>query len=140
MINPDIRDYSLISGLHCIANSSGESVFHWKIPLWIFTSAFSSCCSAQSSRAVEYPQPNECPRYDTKQSDGEVPVMLGLWGMQTTPLLSLLPGLIHGSNRTKMRIHVILGLWWMWSTLSLPLLPCPLWPRMVALDRALSIG
>ena len=23
--------------------------------------------------------PNECPRYDTKQSDGEVPVMLELW-------------------------------------------------------------
>ena len=24
---------------------------------------------------------NECPGYDTKQSDGQVPVMLGLWGM-----------------------------------------------------------
>ena len=23
----------------------------------------------------------KCPVYDTKQSDGEVPVMLGLWGM-----------------------------------------------------------
>ena len=23
--------------------------------------------------------PNKCPGYDTKQSDGEVPVMLGLW-------------------------------------------------------------
>ena len=30
--------------------------------------------------------------YDTKQSDGEVPVMLKLWGMQSTPSLSLLPG------------------------------------------------
>ena len=38
--------------------------------------------------------PNECPRYDTKQSDGEVPVMLGLWGMQSTPSLPLLPGLL----------------------------------------------
>ena len=38
------------------------------------------------ARAVEYtfcifaegktPHPNECPKYDTKQSDGEVPVML----------------------------------------------------------------
>ena len=27
-----------------------------------------------------------------KQSDGEVPVMLGLWGMQSTPSLPLLPG------------------------------------------------
>ena len=36
--------------------------------------------------------PNECPGYDTKQSDGEVPVMLELWGMQSTPLLPSLPG------------------------------------------------
>ena len=52
--------------------------------------------------------PNECPGYGTKQSDGEVPVMLELWGMQSTP--------------------------------SLPLLPGPLWARLVALDRVLSIG
>ena len=31
--------------------------------------------------------PNECPGYDTKQS-----VMLGLWGMQSTPSLPLLSG------------------------------------------------
>ena len=31
------------------------------------------------------PPPNECPGYDTKQSDGEVLVMLGLWGMQSIP-------------------------------------------------------
>ena len=36
--------------------------------------------------------PNECPVYETKQSDGEVPVMLELWGMQSTPSLPLLPG------------------------------------------------
>ena len=36
--------------------------------------------------------PNKCPDYRTKQSDGEVPVMLELWGMQSTPLLPLLPG------------------------------------------------
>ena len=36
--------------------------------------------------AVKSNQPtNECPRYDTKQSDGEVPAMLELWGMQSTP-------------------------------------------------------
>ena len=28
---------------------------------------------------------------DTKQSDGEAPVMLKLWGMQSTPLSPLLP-------------------------------------------------
>ena len=33
---------------------------------------------------------NECPGYETKQSDGEVPVMLALCGMRSTPSLSLL--------------------------------------------------
>ena len=32
------------------------------------------------------------PGYDTKQSDGEVLVMLELWGIQSTPSLPLLPG------------------------------------------------
>ena len=54
------------------------------------------------------PPPNECPGYDTKQSDGEVPAVLELWGMRSTP--------------------------------SLPLLPGPLWPGVVAPDRALSMG
>ena len=36
--------------------------------------------------------PNECPGYDTKQSDGEVPAILELWGMRVTPSLPLLPG------------------------------------------------
>ena len=35
---------------------------------------------------------NECPGCVTKQSDGLVPVMLELWGMQSTPLLSSFPG------------------------------------------------
>ena len=75
-------------------------------------------CFAQSAEAVEYtdcfsaegldPPPNECPAYDTKQSDGEVPVMLELWEM--------------------------------WSTPSLPSLPGPIWPGVVAPDRALSMG
>ena len=38
------------------------------------------------------PPPNECPGYDTKQSDVEVPAMLELWGMQSTPSYPLLPG------------------------------------------------
>ena len=38
------------------------------------------------------PPPNECLGYDTKQSDGEVPVMLGPWGILSTPSLPLLPG------------------------------------------------
>ena len=54
------------------------------------------------------PSPNECSGYDTKQSDGDILVMLELWGM--------------------------------WSTLSLPSLPGPLWPRVVAPDRILSMS
>ena len=47
---------------------------------------------AQSAGTVEYTDPNECPGYDTKQSDGEVPVVLELWGMRITPSLPSLPG------------------------------------------------
>ena len=35
--------------------------------------------------------PNVCPGYDTKQSDGEVPVMLKHWGMRSTPSLLSFP-------------------------------------------------
>ena len=35
---------------------------------------------------------NECSRYDTKQSDSEVSVMLEFWGMQSTPSLQSFPG------------------------------------------------
>ena len=35
---------------------------------------------------------NECPGYDTKHSDGEVPAVLELWEMRSTPLLPSLPG------------------------------------------------
>ena len=38
------------------------------------------------------PTPNECSGYDTKQSDGEVPVTMELQGMQSTPSFPLLPG------------------------------------------------
>ena len=57
---------------------------------------------AQSAGAIEYidctsaeeldPSSNESLRYDIKQSDCDVPVMLGLWGMQSTPSLPSLPG------------------------------------------------
>ena len=35
---------------------------------------------------------NECPEYDTKQSDGEVPVILELLGVRSTSLLPSLSG------------------------------------------------
>ena len=40
------------------------------------------------------PTPNKYPGYDTKQFDGEVSVMLELWGMWSTPSLPLLPSLL----------------------------------------------
>ena len=73
--------------------------------------------ASQSAEAVEYTgaplqrcktSPNECPGYDTKRSDGEVPVKLGLWRIRSTP--------------------------------SLPLFLGPLWPGVVAPDRAESMG
>ena len=38
------------------------------------------------------PTANECPEIDSKQSDVEVPVMLEIWVIQSTPSLSALPG------------------------------------------------
>ena len=35
---------------------------------------------------------NQYPGYDTKQSDGEVPAVLELWGIWSTPSLPSLPG------------------------------------------------
>ena len=87
-----------------------------------------SCYIAQSAWTVKYTdcisaeelkkkQKNECPGYDTKQSDGEAPVMLELWEMQSTSSLPLLPGslwprvvvpdkaLIYGWNRTNLRTY-----------------------------------
>ena len=62
---------------------------------------------AQSFRAVEYterftadglrpPRPNECPRNETKQSDGEVPVILYLWGMHSTSSMPSLSSSLCG--------------------------------------------
>ena len=43
-------------------------------------------------RGVRPPPTNECPGYDTKQSDGEAPVKPKLWGMWSILSLPLLPG------------------------------------------------
>ena len=48
---------------------------------------FTDCFSA-----VGLDSPNDCLDNDIKQSDGEVPVILGLCGMRTTILLLSLPG------------------------------------------------
>ena len=57
--------------------------------------------TTQSAGSVEYTNcsfaegldsPNECPRYDTNQSDDEAPIMLNLWEVQSAPSLPSLPG------------------------------------------------
>ena len=60
------------------------------------------CVIAQSVGTIEYTDYisaegqdthlNECSVYDIKQSDGEIPVMLKLWGLQCTLSLPSLPG------------------------------------------------
>ena len=49
--------------------------------------AYTDCIFAEGLES-----PNKCPGYDTKQSDGEVPVIQELWRMPSTPLLPSLPG------------------------------------------------
>ena len=59
---------------------------------------------AQSTGAEEYTDCiNKCPGYDTKQSDGEVPVMLELWEMWSTPSLPLLAGTLRPRMATPNR-------------------------------------
>ena len=43
-------------------------------------------------RRVRLPASNECPGYNTKQSDAEAQVVLKLWKMRNTSLLPLIPG------------------------------------------------
>ena len=75
------------------------------------------CFSAES----QHPPPqNEYSGYDSKQSNGEVLVMLELWRMWSTPsLLSpsgpLLPGVVASYNRlsfVKIRLNRVLMLNW----------------------------
>ena len=91
-------------------NWSPYNFVYWnKVVYFSFAqSAGGGCKIHQLHLCGEGKHPPECPGYDTKQSNGEVPVMLELWGIRSTP--------------------------------SLPLLPGPLWPGVVAPDRALSMG
>ena len=69
-LHRSISDWRLGQGsiYNTLGKTTGQYITHWVRP------------------------PPMCPGYDTKQSDGEVPVMLGLWGIRSTPSLPLLPG------------------------------------------------
>ena len=48
---------------------------------------YTDCFSAKEQNPSK-----ECPGYDTKQSNGEAPVMLEFWGMKSTSSLPSHPG------------------------------------------------
>ena len=54
---------------------------------------------------VRFPT-NVCPIYDTKQSDGEAPVILELWGKRITPSLPSLPGPNYNTVLTMSQIEL----------------------------------
>ena len=55
-----------------------------------------------------------------------------------TPPLNKCPG--YDTKQSDSEVAVMLELWRMWSTPLLPSPPGPLWPRVVAPDRVLSMG
>ena len=57
---------------------------------------------------------NVCPGYDIKQSNGEVPVMLELWGIRSTPLLLSLPGPLWPGLYLHLNCALILK-WIVWN-------------------------
>ena len=85
-------------------------------------------------RGVRFP--NKCPGYDTKQSDGEGPVTMVLWGTRSVPSLLLLSGPLWPDGEGS----VMMVLWVTQSTPSLLLFSVLLWPGVVVPDRVLSMG
>ena len=68
---------------------------------------FIDCISAEESYSLKnksYSLKNKCPGYDTKQSDGEAPVMLELWGMLSTFSLPSLPDWLWPGGVTSDRV------------------------------------
>ena len=53
----------------------------------VWSVEYTDCISAEGLDS-----PNQCPGYNTTQSDGEAPVMLELWEMQSIPPL---PSQLH---------------------------------------------
>ena len=87
-----------INGLHlfwdsfewfCLQISWDAKYFPLLSEAW--WSMINSCYSIQFSTEGTTPR-NECPGYDTKPTDSEVPVKLELWRMRSNPSLRRLPG------------------------------------------------
>ena len=64
---------------------------------------------------------NECPRYNTKNSDSGVPTMLELWGMRSAPSLPLLSGPLWpgkvAPNKLNITNSIFMLNWivWIWT-------------------------
>ena len=101
--------------------------WRWHLLICIHIKANASCCLLQVMCSKDSVQANVCPVS---------------WGCRIQQLLlcrrvrppTLISVLDMTLNNLMMRLRG------MWSTLSLPLLPGPLWPSVVASDRALSMG
>ena len=85
---------------------------------------YTNCFSAEG---VRLPLAHECPGYDTKQSESEVPLMLELWGKRSTPSWPLLPGSLWprvvAPNRvlsmSQIELNCILMLTWIiWNRID----------------------
>ena len=66
--------------------------YNWRFDQWkcmaqlAGDAEYTDCISAEG-----WDSPNECPGYDTKQSDGETPVMLEFWGNVESPFIAIDP-------------------------------------------------
>ena len=81
---------------------------------------YTNCISAGWGQT----HPNECPEYDTTQSDGVVPLILELWGIRSTPSLPSLtdplwpwavaPDRILSMNQIELNCILMLN-WIVWN-------------------------
>ena len=74
-----------------------NKLINWPSRLWLPNTPTTSLQRGKT--------PNECPGYNTKQSDGKASVMLELWGMRSNFSLPSLPGPLCGSNKTKLYLR-----------------------------------
>ena len=108
--NKQPRNKSTVTSLASLRMSSNELSFII-LPFLVFNFVehvyaffFIECIHmAQSAGVVEYTDcifaavkdfSNECPDYDTKQSDSKAPVMVELWRMHIIQRLPSVPGLL----------------------------------------------
>ena len=75
--------FLILTSSACIDASTLSSMLESPLPIWPRRLRLSNKTTA-SLQMGNTSTPNVCPIYDTKQSDGKVPVILKLWGIQKT--------------------------------------------------------